>query len=623
MRFQKIISLLFILLLSTSGVLAAHFILGKVNDALDSTSANGRTVVLWNPSIGRSDNITDIIGITGNSNQPNIYMVDCELLANGCSIGDQLNIEVLDLGDGYVAEIATTVVTEGGFDLASEITLNSLPNISLETPVDNANLTSPITFNCSAIDLDSNLNNVTLYGNWSGGWHANETTSLTGTYNSTVFTKNLPEGIYEWNCLIYDNLSKSKFADNNKTFVVDNTSPEMFAIEINESYLCGADKSIIVNCTTNDSFIGIDKVIIEAIGPQSTSNYSTSEIFPDVYSTEIPLNQKGSWQFVCYANDSSGNSNSISSDNVSVYSETADIIIFSNNINFSDNSPIENQEINIETTIYNNGCQEANNFLVGFYSSDPDLGSQQIGQNKTLNIAERSSNFTNITWAAQVGPTNIFIKADVSNIISEDNESNNKANKTINVEAWQEFFGIINSSKILGDFYLNNISLWFNESTSSGNVFVADRESTIDWTALQAIGRSISGQNSSDDFEDIDIILEMTSYNDSVKNKFTTEGYTPKETTNFTINYEIIENVPVIPSTNNTNFITGILWDSSYDTDDEFSETDNEAIIFVTKINKETVGAYGTYDYEIKVPVNLRSQDQTDNSELYFYYELI
>lgn len=73
-----------------------------------------------------------------------------------------------------------------------------------------------VNFTCSATDTNE-LTNVTLYGSWNGGWHANETRVITGISNSTTFTKTLPNGIYEWNCLAYDNESNSDWAMYNKT----------------------------------------------------------------------------------------------------------------------------------------------------------------------------------------------------------------------------------------------------------------------------------------------------------------------------------------------------------------------------------------------------------------------
>ena len=79
---------LFLSLLFLNYVSAAHFIVGKVNDSLDGISADGHKVVLWKPSVGLSDNITDTIGSSGNSGTSGYYLLDCELLNSPCVVGD-------------------------------------------------------------------------------------------------------------------------------------------------------------------------------------------------------------------------------------------------------------------------------------------------------------------------------------------------------------------------------------------------------------------------------------------------------------------------------------------------------------------------------------------------------
>jgi parallel beta-helix repeat protein len=98
------------------------------------------------------------------------------------------------------------------------------PNTTLVSPLDNStDNDGSITFNCSATD-DNNLVNISLYGNWSGSWIANETKSLTGISNSTEFTKNLPNGFYKWNCLAYDSASQKDWADANWTIKINITT---------------------------------------------------------------------------------------------------------------------------------------------------------------------------------------------------------------------------------------------------------------------------------------------------------------------------------------------------------------------------------------------------------------
>ena len=57
---------------------AAHYVIGIANDAFDGTSANGFSVVLWNPANGISDNLTDFIGVSGMAGYDNLYMLEGE-----------------------------------------------------------------------------------------------------------------------------------------------------------------------------------------------------------------------------------------------------------------------------------------------------------------------------------------------------------------------------------------------------------------------------------------------------------------------------------------------------------------------------------------------------------------
>jgi hypothetical protein len=129
-------------------VSSAHYLTGYVNDALDGTLADGHRVVVWNPSVGINDNITDTIGVLGNSNTEKMYLVDCELLNTPCEVGDNLSIKVYDAGDGYVSLKDIFVnITGAGFDFLDNLTLNS-----------------PIIFNSIVVDdsLNFTLNEIDL-----------------------------------------------------------------------------------------------------------------------------------------------------------------------------------------------------------------------------------------------------------------------------------------------------------------------------------------------------------------------------------------------------------------------------------------------------------------------------
>ena len=82
-----------------------------------------------------------------------------------------------------------------------------------------------------------------------------------------------------------------------------------------------------------------------------------------------------------------------------------------------------------------------------------------------------------------------------------------------------------------------------------------------------------------------------------------------------------LSNVPWDNSTNTSSFYTGILWDTSDSANDYYDATQDEDLVFITKINMSKVGLHGTYDYEIKIPSNLKDYKGA-SSKVDFYYEL-
>jgi hypothetical protein len=57
-------------------------------------------------------------------------MIDCEMLSTSCDIGDSLKIKVLNTGDNYASYDVSVTVSDAGYDLADNITLNSPPNVT-------------------------------------------------------------------------------------------------------------------------------------------------------------------------------------------------------------------------------------------------------------------------------------------------------------------------------------------------------------------------------------------------------------------------------------------------------------------------------------------------------------
>ncbi len=123
---MKEIIFLFFLICNIQLAYAAHFIVGYVGNSWGGEAANGKEVVLWNPSNGVDDNLTDIIGPAGDSGANNLYMIDCEMLSTPCDVGDEIRVKVMS----YTAYEVNLSVTGAGYDVAPNMTLNSKPNIT-------------------------------------------------------------------------------------------------------------------------------------------------------------------------------------------------------------------------------------------------------------------------------------------------------------------------------------------------------------------------------------------------------------------------------------------------------------------------------------------------------------
>jgi hypothetical protein len=154
------------------------------------------------------------------------------------------------------------------------------------------------------------------------------------------------------------------------------------------------------------------------------------------------------------------------------------------------------------------------------------------------------------------------------------------------------------------------------------NLYVADIDTAIHWLRLNASGKNATGGNSSSDFSNIDMFLNMTGYSDSVVNTYTTAGQ-PNIFKTFSVFGRNISEVAVANSTNNSNFVTGILWDTYNDTNGAYDVGgEKEPIVFLTESNRGQQGAYGTYDYEIRIPARLRSYYGPDSIQVVFYTEI-
>lgn len=127
------------------------------------------------------------------------------------------------LKDGYYTLVI--IASDGEENISSKpinFTVDVKPLILVNNPKEGENVSSPVTFNITVLDV-SEIQNVSLWGNWSG-WNrtdvSNETTN--GFY---IFTKELAEGKYTFAIEACDNNSFCKFTSNISFTVTNSTTP--------------------------------------------------------------------------------------------------------------------------------------------------------------------------------------------------------------------------------------------------------------------------------------------------------------------------------------------------------------------------------------------------------------
>lgn len=610
--------LVFVLIFFVQIASAAHYITGYVNNALDGEIANGKVVTLWKYSNGQTDNVTDFVGPTGKSGYSNVFLIDCEMLSSPCQNGDIVSVKIF--GTDYISNTVNVTVSVFGYDVADNLSINSPPVPGLIHPLNGDNVSADIDFNCSYFDYDDDISQVSFWGNWGGPWIEISSSSLGPISGYATINQILSQGNYIWNCLVEDSFGISKFSSSNNSFFVDATAPVINSVNVQEVEICGFG-NVRVNCSTYDEDTSIGNVLIESIFEGNPiENYTADFLSGNIYFANPNVNEVGNWSFRCYVNDSVGNSANLESGEIKVMSGNPEIAILDNLVTFGKSPDYETEPINVSVNIQNLGCGTASNFIVGFFNGERPSGHNFA--NKTISILELSNLVVSGFFPAEIGSSNIFVYVDLDNSLIEDNESNNEANRSIYLKSWQKIFGNLSLDRILSGFDVNrNMTSWEGENDFMGNIFIADSEAQIQWTYLQSIGRTKTDDVSSDDFLEIDNSLGTSFFNDSIYDLFTNSGDI-KEFQNLTVFQNEINNVPVINSSSNGNFKTGILWDTSDSVDDKYDSTEREDIVFVTEINRGAIGHYGIYDYEIEIPAKLRDYNSGEASLVYLYYDL-
>jgi len=327
------------------------------------------------------------------------------------------------------------------------------------------------------------------------------------------------------------------------------------------------------------------------------------------------------WNARCY---DEANNSAFASQNYTLNITPPDLTVSQNAIFFNVSFGREGQNITINATIFNDGYTAADNFTVQFFIGDPAAGGVQIGVNQTiLYLAGLSNTSLTQTHLLRPGPNKIFILVDGNDAIMEIDETNNEANTTFHVGAYHTYFGSLIANVTL-DTSRNDTFKSFFFMNATGTLFFARTGVSIQFASLEPLGRTSTGAATTDDFTQADDLLNMTEFNDSIAQLWTNGTNTPLQTETFEIYGDTLVHVPIVSSDNTSNFITGILWDSSHDlsSNTEYDVADKEPLIFISRITQDTVGEYGLSDFVQKVPALLRSYANQSTTTITIYYEL-
>jgi hypothetical protein len=233
------------------------------------------------------------------------------------------------------------------------------PVVNLIEPVDSENFSSSIInwFKYNVSD-DSSITNCSLYGNWSGGWHLEDTqdSPAKDTENSFNAVDVADDGIYLWNVECFDAYSNSAWASSNFSFVVDETYPGIsFASGVEEDYSNKSQSFIFVNVSVNETnFLNITYGLYN----ESYSVVNETSFFDET----LTINWTGLDEGIYYYNvsiyDVVGHFNSTSTRKITLDTTNPVIeIIYPENKNYSYNTSIELNfsltELNSDSCWYN------------------------------------------------------------------------------------------------------------------------------------------------------------------------------------------------------------------------------------------------------------------------------
>ncbi|MBR9693100.1 hypothetical protein GOV07_04190 [Candidatus Woesearchaeota archaeon] len=252
------------------------------------------------------------------------------------------------------------------------ITDQTDPNVQLKWPGDDDYvITSVFSFNYTP--SDTNLRNCTLWGDFNGSWHANQTNMSPVNGFPNYFDISLSDGSYSWSVECYDHADNSDFASANFTVLVDTTPPQLFIEDPQNNTYENTTNNVMFFYNVTDIMANIAYCILIVDGVQSGATDFTIQEGVSQNFTAFLDNDDHLWSINC--TDENGWTNSSYTYNITVnvtsesdppvitpnypsYNSFLDTGAFSFNYTPDDASGIEN------CTLYVDGAPNATNLSV-------------------------------------------------------------------------------------------------------------------------------------------------------------------------------------------------------------------------------------------------------------------
>ncbi|MEM4397195.1 MAG: CARDB domain-containing protein [Candidatus Woesearchaeota archaeon] len=490
----------------------------------------------------------------------------------------------------------------------------------------NVDLDSPIPYIETLNNTWFNYNNPLIYFNITDNmaslinytFYINSTQNKNGSVNNATSTSvnlnPISDGYYLLTLEAFD-LAYNRKNSSQIIIFVDTTKPTIM-LENPENGFTTSNTNILFNFTAFDN-LAQTMLCNLTIDNQIVQSFNTTNGFYNFTNVVMPAGMHY-WNVSC--SDSVGNFNT--SETRYFIIPLPDLFVSSDYIFFNTTAPEENSNITINATIFNIGNTTAYNVTIQFWDGHY-LNGTQINGNFTYNISAGENITINLSWKVpNIGEHKIYVLADpliqTNGSIVESNETNNYAYKLIIVGSYTYVYGNFTGFLNLKDLTNQTLFKWDINDFNGSKIFAVDYDSNIDWQKLQSISRDINNNYVSNDFYEIDLALRMENNTDSINRTWILDNI-PYYLKDYDVFLNNIKNIPFINSTNNTNFQTGILWDYS-DGNTQYNGTQD--LVFFTIVNINQTGIHGNYDYELKIPANLRYYKQPNTATIALYTEL-